>query len=193
MFSPTDILDRELYFKKPTLNKMLKEYISLYGKNCIFYINPNHESSENDKVINYDLSKEMINNQESHERFDNYTIAYGKDQVGYDYSKLDKFPAKILAEYKDYFAQNINAEESVIFYLQVENTPISRGDIISYIIQDKQVFYRITDKIQEFYGIAYRVTCKLIQAKDLQGAKKPYDLHEHKPTHAILPDNGIVL
>lgn len=195
MFNPTDILDRDLYFKTPLFSKTLEQYIATYGKNCVFYINPNHESSENDVKNDVDKSVlETISNvNDSHQRLDNYTLTFGKDQVGYDYSKLQKVNARILAEYKDYYVHDIGAEDSVSFILQVKDTPISRGDIISYEIQDKQVFYRISDKMQSYQEILYRIQCKLIQVKKLGGGKRPYDIHEHHPDYYVLPDNGILL
>ena len=193
MFSPIDILDKDLYYKTPLLNTYLSRYIATFGKDCIFYINPNHEASENgvknDLDKSTELNQEDVNN--SVQRTDNYTLAYGKDMVGYDYSKLQKVPAKILADTKEYYVHEIAGEDNAMFYLQVRNIPISRGDIISYTLQDKQIFYRIADKVQSFNEIAYRVQCKLIQVKKLGGAMRPYDIHEHKPDYFILPENGL--
>lgn len=195
MFDPTDIMDRDLYFKTPAFNKTFEGYISTYGKSCTFYINPNHEASENDQFNNVDNSTEQNQKDvnDSLQRIDNYTLAYGKDLVGYDFAKLQKVNARLLAEYKDFYIQNMGAEESVSFMLHVKGTPVSRGDIISYKIQDKEVFYRISDKIQEFQNVLYRIQCKLIQVKELGGGRRPYDVHNHKADYSILPDGGIVL
>lgn len=192
MFDPTDIMDRDLYFKTPAFNKMFEGYIATYGKSCIFYINPNHEASENGDV---DQSTELNQNDvnDSIQRIDNYTLAYGKDLVGYDFAKLQKVKAKILAEYKDFYTQNMGSEETMSFMLHVHNTPVSRGDIISYTVQNKEVFYRISDKINEFQNILYRIQCKLIQVKQLGGGIRPYDLHNHKADFSIPLDGGIVL
>ena len=195
MFNPADVLDRDLYYKTPLINKMIKQYIDTYGKDCMFYINPNNEGSENGTktVLDESVLSTIANVNDSHKRIDNYSLAYGKDLVGFDFNKLQKVNARVLAEYKDYYVHDVGAEDNVTFYLQVIGTPVSRGDIISYNIQDKVVFYRITDKVQSYMEIVYRIQCKLIQVKILNGKKRPYDILEPEADAHRLPKEGIVL
>ena len=194
MFNPTDIIDKDLLYKTPIYNKMIEEYMKIWGKNCTYYINPNHEAKENDNSINNNdelYHQEDIN--DSLKRLDNYTLAYGKDMVGYDYTKMQQVEAKLLADIKSYYIHDVGAEDNVSFYINVIGTPVSRGDIISYNIQDKQIFYRITEKVQSYQEMIYLISCKLIQVKRLGTEVKTQDIIRHDADYSITPNNGIVL
>lgn len=197
MFNPTDVLDRDLYYKTPVYSKMLTRYLETYGKKCTYYINPNNEAKENESIRIANTNDVDVavqgNVNDSHKRLDNYTLAYGKDLVGYDFSKLQKVPAVLYAEYRDYYVHDIGAEDSVSFMLSVKDTPVSRGDIISYEIQDKQIFYRINDKVNSYQEIIYRINCKLIQVKQLGKIKRVHDIIDHDADYYIRSENGVVL
>jgi len=176
---PTDILDRYLNQRTPIYNKFIQEYIELYGKDCTFYINPNHEGSESEDSPYGDRPENL------EDALDNYTLAYGKDNVGFDYSKMQQYPATILADYQDFYIHDIGGDQQVQYYLQVKDTPISRGDIISYNVQNKQVFYRITELVMSYMEIVYRINCRLIQVKQIDKSLKPFDIN--------LPEGAVII
>lgn len=176
---PTDVLDRYLNQRTPIYNKFISEYIELYGKSCTFYINPNHEGSESEDSPYGDRPDNL------EEKLDNYTLAYGKDNVGFDYSKMEQKDATILADYQDFYKHDIGADEQVQYYLQVKGTPISRGDIISYKVQNKLVFYRIVEIMNSYMEIVYRINCRLIQVKQINNYVTPFDV--------ILPEGTVIL
>jgi len=113
---------------------------------------------------------------------DNYTLAFGKDNVGFDYAKMKQVDAFLLADYPDFFKHNAGGEEQIQCYLQVEGTPVSRGDIISFVSYNKQAFYRINLIMDSYFDIIYRIQIRLIQTKNLNLNMKPVDIQIPKGT-----------
>lgn len=185
MFNPLDIIDKELDNKTKLYNKSIKWKLSTFGKHCTYYIAPNNDGKENVNGV--------INPINYENRVDNYSLAFGVDNVGFDYSKLKTVNGYIYADYAEFYKHAIGAEESVQFYLQVEGTQVSRGDIISYTIQHKQVFYRISEIMTSYQDIVYRIQTKLIQVKE-ENRQIPFsELDREKAKLSVLTDNGITL
>lgn len=195
MINPADLIDRELYARTPFMNKILKRFVDTYGKICTYYINPNHESSENNQFNDIDSSTKALRDDvsNSHQRLDNYTLAFGKNKVGYNYDKLQKVEARIVIMPGQYYVHDIGGDTSINYYIQVEGTPVMRGDIISFVIQDKQLFYRITEKVKSFFETIYDISCNLIQVKQLGGGKRVYEIHHPRPDYMVFEDGGMML
>lgn len=185
MFEPLDVLDKALQNRTRVYNKALHAKLATYGKQCTYYIIDKMESSEN--------SSQQVDSLDSENRENNYTLAFGADNVGFDYSKLHTENGYIYADYAEFFKHDIGAEESPIFYLQVENIKVSRGDVISYTVMHKQVFYRISEIIQSYHDIVYRIQTKLIQVK-FENRQIPFsEINDNKAQFNVLPENGILL
>ena len=140
-----------------------------------------------DNTVESRLASSFVHQNDVHEDTtisDNYTLAFGKDNVGFDYAKMKQVNAYLLADYPDFFKHNAGGEEQIQSYLQVIGTPISRGDIISFKAYNKQSYYRITQILDSYFDIIYRISIRLIQTKNLNINTKPVDIE--LPTGAVI-------
>jgi len=143
-----NLVDNYVNYTGTIYPTMLDNFMKLWGKDSILLL------------LNQDDGKDS----------DDYIISFGKQLSGFDFSdkRFKHFPIKIMVPPEEWVKVPMGLDLAVQLYLTPDYrfthagvpVAIQQGDIITFICQKKQYYYRVDQPPETYMSILFRSTLK---------------------------------
>ena len=149
------LFDNYIKYTEACFPRMLDNYMKLYGKSAFL----------------------LLMNQNNGKDSDDYIVAFSKSNMSYDFNdpRFFHYPVKILVAYEEWSKVTTGIDMTIQLYLiqndrythQGYKPTIQTGDILTFITQGQQYFYRIDQVPDTYMGVLFRCSLKMASKKDI--------------------------